>query len=199
MPATTAPATHSLLCHWRALIIRGVLAIVFGVLAVILPHITIVALIAVFAAFVLLDGFTSLGSAIANRDWGWQLFGGLLSIAIGVLTIMWPASAGFALIIFIAAWALVRGIFDIAAAVTLRHELASRMEWLLVVSGIVSILFGLAVAAWPALGAIAIVGMIAGFAIFLGILLVAAGLRGRQLHRYHAQPPGVGPPAGQAV
>lgn len=195
MPATTLPQSHSLLRHWWALIIRGILAIAFGVLAVALPHITIIALIALFAAFALLDGFTSLGSAIANRDWGWQLFGGLLSIAIGVLTIMWPASAGFALIIFIAAWALVRGVFDIAAAITLRHELASSFEWLLVISGIVSILFGLAVAAWPVLGAIAIIGVIAGFSIFLGILLLAAGLREWRLQRrYH-----LGPPAGQAV
>lgn len=197
MPATTLSSTHSLLSHWWALIIRGVLAIVFGVLAVLLPHITIIALIAIFAAFALLDGFTSLGSAIANRDWGWQLFGGLLSIAIGVLTIMWPASAGFALIIFIAAWALVRGVFDIAAAITLRHELERGFEWLLLLSGIVSIVFGLAVAAWPVLGAIAIVGMIAGFAIFLGILLVAAGLREWRLRRYQLDH--LGPPAGQAV
>ena len=191
MVISTLPQTHSLLSHWWALVIRGVLAIVFGVLAVAWPHITIIALIAIFAAFALLDGFTSLASAITNRDWGWQLFGGLLSIAIGVLTIAWPASAGFALIIFIAAWALVRGVFDIAAAITLRHELNRGFEWLLVLSGIVSILFGLAVAVWPVLGAIAIIGMIAGFAIFLGILLVAAGLREYQLQRrLHPGPPG---------
>jgi len=194
MPAATLPPTNSLLCHWWALIIRGLLAIAFGVLSVVLPHVTIVVVIALFAAFVLLDGFTSLGSAIANRDWGWQLFGGLLSIAIGVLTILWPASAGFALIIFIAAWALTRGVFDIAAAVTLRHELAQRFEWLLVLSGIVSIVFGLFVAAWPVLGAVAIVGVIAGFAIFLGILLVAAGVREWRLRRYT-----LGPPAHEAV
>ena len=187
---STLPQSHSLLSHWWALIIRGVLAIAFGVLAIALPHITIIALIAIFAAFALLDGITSLASAISNRDWGWQLFGGLLSIAIGVLTILWPASAGFALIIFIAAWALVRGIFDIAAAFTLRHELSRGFDWLLAVSGIVSIAFGFAVAAWPVLGAIAIVGMIAGFAIFLGILLVAAGLREWQLRRrFHLDTP----------
>ena len=192
---STLPQNHSLLSHWWALIIRGVLAILFGVLAVAWPHITIIALIALFAAFALLDGFTSLASAITNRDWGWQLFGGLLSIAIGVLTILWPASAGFALIIFIAAWALVRGVFDIAAAITLRHELNRGFEWLLVLSGIVSIVFGFAVAAWPVLGAIAIIGMIAGFAIFLGVLLVLAGLREFQLQRRHH----LGPPAGHAI
>ncbi len=194
MPASTIPPTHSLLCHWWALIIRGLLAIAFGVLAVILPLATIVALIALFAAFALLDGFTSLGSAVAHRDWGWQLFGGLLSLAIGVLTILWPASAGFALIIFIAAWALTRGAFDIAAAVTLRHELDRRLEWLLILSGIVSIIFGFVVAARPVVGAVAIVGLIGGFAIFLGLTLVAAGLREWRLRRYQ-----VGPPAGQAV
>ncbi len=195
MPVTTGPPTNSLLCHWWALVIRGVLAIAFGVLAVVLPLATIVALIALFAAFVLLDGFTSIGSAIANRDWGWQLFGGLLSVAIGVLTILWPSSAGFALIIFIAAWAMVRGVFDIAAAITLRHELSSRIEWVLILSGIVSIVFGLFVAAWPSVGAVAIIAVIAGFAIFLGLMLVAAGLRQWRLRRRDH----LGPPAGQAI
>jgi len=193
MPDTLVPRTNSLLRHWWALIIRGLLAIAFGLLAIILPLATIVALIALFAAFALLDGFTSLGSAIASRDWGWQLFGGLLGIAIGVLTILWPASAGLALIIFIAAWALTRGVFDIAAAVTLRHELDARLEWMLIVSGIVSVVFGLFVAAWPVVGALAIIGVIAGFAIFLGLTLVAAGLRQRRLHRSNVGPR-VGPP-----
>lgn len=192
MPDATPLPTHSLLCHWWVLVVRGLLAIAFGVLAIILPLATIAALIALFAAFAILDGIVSLGSAIRSRDWGWQLFGGLLSLAIGVLTILWPASAGFALIIFIAAWALTRGVFDIAAAMTLRHELASHFEWMLIVSGVVSILFGLFVAAWPVLGALAIIGVIAGFAIFLGITLVAAGLRERHLRRYPLGPPAAG-------
>jgi uncharacterized membrane protein HdeD (DUF308 family) len=194
MPATADFPSGSLLDHWWVLVVRGVLAIAFGVLAALLPQVTIVVLIFLFAVFAFLDGVVSLVSAFGKRDWGWQLFGGLLSIALGVLTALWPISAGFALVMLIAAWAIVRGVFDIAAAITLRHELESRVEWVLIVSGIVSILFGLFVAAWPVLGALAIVGVIAGFAIFLGITLVAAGLRFRSL-RHHR----LGPPAGQAV
>ena len=194
MAITALSPSTSLLRHWWVLVIRGCLAIVFGVLALLLPNVTIVALLALFAVFVLLDGFTSLASAIANRDWGWQLFGGLLSIGIGVLTLLRPASAGLALIILIAAWALMRGIFDIAAAATLRHELASRTEWLLLVSGVVSIVFGLFIAARPVLGVLAIIAFIAGFAIFLGMLLIAAGLRELRLRRHF-----MGSPAGHAV
>jgi len=179
--------THSLLHHWWVLVVRGLLAITFGLLSLLLPQVTIVVLIALFAAFALLDGVVSLVSAIQRRDWGWQLFGGLLSLAIGVLTILWPVSAGLALVILIAAWAIARGVFDIAAAITLRRELQSRYEWLLIFSGVVSIVFGFFVAFAPALGALAIVGLIAGFAIFLGVTLVAAGLRQRNLRR---QPPG---------
>lgn len=189
MSAATPAPTTSLLSHWWVLIVRGVLAIAFGVLAFTRPFATLLALIALFAAFALLDGFVSLGSAIRNRDWGWQLFGGLLSIAIGVLTILRPASAGRALVILIAVWAIMRGTFDIAAALTVRHELESHFEWMLIVSGVVSIVFGIFVAAWPVLGALAIVGLIGGFAIFLGITLVAAGFRERHLRRYYQEHP----------
>jgi uncharacterized membrane protein HdeD (DUF308 family) len=190
MPGTP----NSLLDRWWVLVVRGLLVITFGVLAAILPQVTMVVLLMLFAAFVLLDGIVSLASAIGSRDRGWQLFGGLLSVAIGILIVLWPVSAGFALIILIAAWAITRGAFDIAAALALQGEIASRFEWLLLVSGVASILFGFFVALWPLLGAVAIVGLIAAFAIFLGITLVAAGLRQRSLRRHY-----LGPPAGQTL
>jgi uncharacterized membrane protein HdeD (DUF308 family) len=185
---------NSLLDRWWVLVVRGLLALAFGVLAASLPQVTIVVLLMLFAAFALLDGIVSLASAIGRGDWGWQLFGGLVSIAIGVLTVLRPVSARFALIILIAAWALTRGVFDIAAALTLRGEIVSGFEWLLIVSGLVSILFGFFVALWPLLGALAIVGLIAGFSIFLGVTLVAAGLHRRSLRRHY-----LGPPTGQTM
>jgi uncharacterized membrane protein HdeD (DUF308 family) len=175
--------TGSMLDHWWVLVVRGILACIFGLLAITLPGITVVLLIGLFAAFALLDGVVSLVSAIRNRDVGWQLFGGLLSIALGVLTLLWPASAGLALVILIAAWAITRGVFDVAAAIGMRRELGSGYEWLLILSGIVSIAFGFFVAFWPILGALAVVGIIGGFSIFLGVTLIAAGFRERGLRQ----------------
>lgn len=186
-------AVRSRLDHWWVFVVRGALAVLFGLLTLAWPGITVLVLIALFATFCLLDGITSIISAVQRKDWGWYLFGGILSLVMGILTIMWPVSAGFALIILIAAWAIMRGVFDIAAAITLRRELNRKLEWMLVISGIVSILFGALIVLSPVAGVLAIVGVIAGFAIFLGITLIAAGLRQRSLRNR------VGPTAGAAT
>jgi uncharacterized membrane protein HdeD (DUF308 family) len=172
---------RSSLDYWWVLVVRGALAVLFGVLALAWPHITVVVLIALFAAFAFLDGISSIISAAQRRDFGWTFIGGILSVILGVMAVLWPVSAGFALVLLIGAWALVRGVFDIAAAFAMRHELASGFEWMLVISGIVSIIFGLFVLLFPLAGAFAIVGVVAGFAIFLGVTLIAAGLRQRAL------------------
>ena len=169
----------ALLDQWWALIVRGLIGILFGVLAFMWPQITMIVLIALFAAFALLDGVTSIAAAIRARDWGWPLWGGLLSLAAGVVTIAWPATAGIALVLLIGAWAVVRGVFDIATAIALRRVL--RYEWVLALGGLISILFGALVLLRPAAGALAIVGLIAAFAIFWGVVLVLAGIHLRRM------------------
>jgi len=178
----------SLLRYWWVLVVRGVLALAFGVIALLWPQITIAVLVTLFAVFALLDGVASVISAVRHRHFGWQFFGGLLSIAVAVLVVLWPISAWFALLLLIAAWAIVRGVFDVAAAVALRHELDSRYEWLLVLTGIVSILFGVFIVLWPLAGTLAVVTVVAAFAVFLGVLLIATGLRQRSL--FHRGPGG---------
>ncbi len=174
-------AVRSRLDHWWVFVVRGLLVIAFGLLTLFWPQITLLVLVALFATFCVLDGVTSIISAVRRKDWGWHLIGGILSIIVGFLAIMWPASAGFALVLLIAAWAIMRGVLDISAAISLRHELNRQLEWMLIISGIVSILFGVFVALWPIAGILAVVGMIAGFAIFLGVTLIAAGFRQRSL------------------
>ncbi len=174
---------RSLLRYWWVLVIRGVLALGFGVIAFLWPQITIAVLVTLFAAFAFLDGIASVISAVRHRHFGWQFFGGLLAFAVGILVILWPISAWFALLVLIAAWAIVRGVFDIAAAVALRHELESRYEWLLVLTGIVSIIFGAFIVVWPLAGSLAVVAAVTAFAVFLGVLLIATGLRQRSLWR----------------
>jgi len=177
----TAITIRSRLDHWWVFVVRGLLAIAFGLLTLLWPQVTVLVLIALFATFCVLDGVTSIIAAVQRKDWGWHLFGGILSVIVGVLAIMWPASAGFALIILIAAWAIMRGVLDISVAISLRHELNRQLEWMLIISGLVSILFGALVALWPVAGIFAVIGLIAGFSVFLGVTLIAAGLRQRSL------------------
>jgi uncharacterized membrane protein HdeD (DUF308 family) len=173
--------TRSRLDHWWVFVVRGVLAIAFGLLTLLWPQITVLVLVALFATFCVLDGVTSIISAVRRKDWGWHLIGGILSVIVGILAIMWPGSAGFALVLLIAAWAILRGVLDVSAAISLRHELNRNLEWMLIISGVISILFGVFVARWPVAGILAIVGLIAGFSVFLGVTLIAAGFRQRSL------------------
>lgn len=177
----TATAGTSLLNQWWALVVRGVLAVLFGVAALAWPQITLVALLALFAGFAIADGITSIIAAVRTRSWGWVLFGGLMSLAVGVVTIMWPGAATFALVVLIGAWAIVRGIFDIATGIALRREI--RFEWLLILSGVVSIVFGALIALFPIAGVFALITLIAAFAIVIGALLIAAGITEYRLRR----------------
>lgn len=177
----TSFARTSLLNQWWALIVRGVLAILFGIAAITWPRVTLVALLALFAAFAIADGITSLIAAVRTRSWGWVFFGGLLSLAVGILTLMWPGAATLALVLLIGAWAIVRGIFDIATGIALRREI--RYEWLLILTGVVSIVFGAVIAFFPVAGVFALIGIVAGFAIAIGVLLIAAGIMERRLQR----------------
>jgi len=169
---------HPLLDQWWALFVRGLLAIAFGMLALLWPGVTFVVLLAMFAAFSIADGIVSLIGSARGRSWGWPLVGGLLGIAVGILTIAWPGTAALALVIFIGAWAIARGILDIALAIALRGALG--YEWVLGLSGVISILFGYFIVLWPRAGVVAVVAYVAGYAMLTGVLLIAASLRQRR-------------------
>lgn len=177
------PSTRPLLHRWWVPVARGLLAIAFGILTAVISPITQVVLLMLFAAFALLDGIISLGAAIGSRDWGWQLLGGLLSVAIGLVTVLRPINAGLAVVVLVAAWAITRGLVDMVSAVRLQGESSSRPEGPVILSGVISILFGFLVAAWPLIGAFPIADLIAAFASALGITLAATGLRERSLRR----------------
>jgi uncharacterized membrane protein HdeD (DUF308 family) len=122
------------------LIVRGIVGVVIGILAVAWPGITIAALVGIFAVYAMLDGVTNLVLGLTRtpthgRSWA-EALQGVVGIAAGVLTFMWPIVTAFALVLFIGAWAVVTGIFEIAAAVRLRRIITG--EWLLVLSGVMS-------------------------------------------------------------
>ena len=170
--------------HWWAPVIRGIAAIVFGVIAFAYPGLTLATLVIFFGAWVLIDGVFRAAGAIAGRtsdpEWGFHLIIGIVGIIIGFLTFHAPLITALALIIYIAAWALMIGATEIALAIKLRREIKG--EWFLILMGLASILFAVLILWNPAPGALALLWLIASYAIVFGILGVIFGFRLRSLH-----------------
>jgi uncharacterized membrane protein HdeD (DUF308 family) len=161
------------------LIVRGIVGVVFGLVAFAWPGITITALVAIFAAYAVIDGVTNLFLGLSRRpgrerSWA-SVIQGIVGIAAGVLAVIWPGVTALALVIFIGAWAIVTGIFEIFAAIKLRKEIKG--EWLLALSGLLSVMFGVLVFAFPAAGAVGISWILGIYAMAGGIVLIALGVR----------------------
>jgi uncharacterized membrane protein HdeD (DUF308 family) len=176
--------------RWWAVALRGVAAILFGVLALVWPGITVFALVIVFGAYALVDGAFTLVAAFGQRDGGrrpgshaWLFARGTAGILTGVIAAVWPGITALALLWVVALWAMVTGVFDIVAAVQLRKEM--RREWLLALTGALSVLFGVLLVVWPADGILALVVLIGIAAIAFGITLLMFGLRLRRERHHH--------------
>ena len=169
--------------HWWVPVIRGIAAIVFGVIAFTHPVMAIATLVLFFGAWVLIDGIFRIVAAIRHRgsdpDWAWQLVIGIIGIIVGLLTFHAPQVTALALVIYIAAWALMIGASEIVMAVKLRHEIKG--EWLLILMGLASIVFAVLLLWNPVAGAAAVIWLIAWYAVVLGILAIFFGFRLRTL------------------
>jgi uncharacterized membrane protein HdeD (DUF308 family) len=172
--------------RWWSPVIRGVAAILFGVLSLAMPGVSLGVLVILWGAYAIVDGGFNIALAVqrsrAGQRWGWFVLEGLLSIAAGVLTFAWPQITAVVLLFVIAAWAVATGVAEVAAAIALRG--ATGIEWMLGLGGVLSIAFGALLFARPAAGALALVWMIASYAIAFGVLLIGFGLR---LHRWHVR------------
>jgi uncharacterized membrane protein HdeD (DUF308 family) len=173
------PLLEELTKHWWLLLLRGVAAIAFGVLAFIWPGVTLFTLVILYGAFALIDGILALVAAFASRGqtvprW-WLVLTGILGIAAGLIAMFWPGITALVLILFIGAWAVVRGVMEILAAFQLRKQIEG--EWLLVLAGVLSMLFGLGVLIFPGTGALALVWLIAIYAIAIGVVMIMLALR----------------------
>lgn len=171
--------------YWWAVVLRGVAAVLFGVMALIWPSITVIVLVVLFGAYTLVDGIIGLGAAVFGGGErgrrGWLVVEGIAGVLAGIITLAWPGITALVLLWLIAAWALVTGVLEIVAAVRLRREIQG--EWLLALSGVLSVLFGILLAVWPAAGALSVVFVIGIYAIVFGVALVGLGLRLRRLRR----------------
>jgi uncharacterized membrane protein HdeD (DUF308 family) len=165
--------------NWWAIVLRGVCAILFGLGAFLWPGITLAVLILLYGAYALLDGILAVAWSFVKRRAGgfpWGVFvAGLAGIVAGLLTFIWPGLTALVLLYLIAVWAIVRGIFEIIAAIRLRKELKN--EWLLGLSGLLSIVLGVLLIAAPGAGALALLWWIGAFAIVFGVVMVLLGFR----------------------
>ena len=168
--------------NWWALLIRGIAAVVFGVLAFAWPGATIVALIILFGAYAFVDGVFAIVAAVraaqAHERWWPFLLEGIVGIAIAAITYFEPHVTAFALYFTIAAWAFLTGILEITAAIQLRKQIANEL-WL-ILGGVLSLIFGILMIWQPLAGAIAIVWVIGAYAIIFGILMIGLSLRLRK-------------------
>jgi uncharacterized membrane protein HdeD (DUF308 family) len=179
--------------NWWIVLLRGLAGICFGIITFIAPAISLAILVLVWGAYALADGILALVTAIRRRgeDRWWLFFvEGLVGIAAGVLTLIWPGLTAIALLYLIAAWAIVTGALEIAAAIRLRKVIAN--EWLLGLTGIASLGFGILLILFPGAGALTVVIWIGAYALVFGALVVALAFRLRSLGRPHTTRPAHG-------
>jgi uncharacterized membrane protein HdeD (DUF308 family) len=165
--------------HWWSPVLRGLVAIVVGIIALALPGITLSILVTLFGIYSLIDGIAAVMAAYRSSTmgerWGALLFEGVAGIIAGAVMFLWPAITALVLIYLIGAWALLTGVLELVAAVRLRKHIAG--EWLLALGGIASVLFGVLVLAVPLAGALAIALWVGIYSLVFGVILIGFGFR----------------------
>ena len=182
----------TLVRNWWVIVLRGVAGVIFGLIAIVAPGISLAALVLVFGAFAFVDGILALVSAVRRRGvsdrWWVLLLQGLAGVATGVVTVVWPDLTTLALLYLIAAWALVIGALEIAAAIRLRKVITG--EWLLALGGVAAIGFGVLLMLLPEAGALAVILWIGAYTFVSGVLLIALGFRLRSWDKSRQSPSG---------
>lgn len=181
MPFAGRVMLRALARNWWLLLLRGLFAILFGVLTLGWPGVTLVTIVFFYGAYALVDGVLAVAAAItggAPAPRWWLAVVGLLGIGAGILTFQWPGMTALVLLSLIAAWAIMSGLLHIIGAIRLRKEIDN--EWLLILGGLVSLIFGLLLVARPGEGALALLTVIGVYAVVNGILLVSFAMRVRK-------------------
>ena len=169
-PLATLALLPALAENWWLVLLRGIASILFGVLAFVWPGLTVFWLVLLFAAYAIVDGVIALwaaatGPGVMAPRW-WLVVIGLLGIAAGVVTFMYPAMTAIVLLYFIAGWMIASGVFTIVGAIMLRKEIEG--EWWLILNGALSILIGLFMFFQPGAGALALIWLIGAYALIVG-------------------------------
>jgi uncharacterized membrane protein HdeD (DUF308 family) len=172
------PIARAVADRWVMVALRGLLAVFFGILALVRPDVTLAALVLFFGVYALVDGVFALIHGVRAKWWGVALVG-VLGIGAGIVTFLYPHLTALSLLYLIAAWAVVRGIFEIVGAIRLRKEITN--EWLLILSGVASVAFGVLLYLFPGAGALSVVWIIGAFALWVGMLLLFLAFRLKKL------------------
>jgi uncharacterized membrane protein HdeD (DUF308 family) len=169
--------------RWWTLVIRGLLSIAFGILAIARPGPAVMALVLVFGIYAIAEGIAALSMVLSPvAEGSWLIgFSGVLSIAAGIIALVWPGITAVALFYLIAIWAIAIGVLELVAAVRYSDEIEG--EWTFVLSGLLWIAFGVVVVGWPRIGVVAVLALIATAAILRGLLEIVAGVRLRRFGR----------------
>jgi uncharacterized membrane protein HdeD (DUF308 family) len=181
----TTEIVGAMASRWWMLVVRGAVAILFGILTVVMPKSSLLTLLFLWGAYSVLDGLLCVLLAsqrsITGNPWGWLLFEGTVSLGAGLLTLMSPSMTALALLLLIALRTACSGFAEIAESIRLRHAIQD--EWLLATCGALSVAFGVMMLVYRGAGALAVAEVIGGYAMIFGALLIALGMR---VHHWRA-------------
>ena len=165
--------------NWWALLLRGIAAVLFGLAALFWPGLTLYVLVIFFGAYVLVDGVFAIAAGIRGSGGrGWLLLAeGVLGVLAGLVALFWPGISALVLLYVIAAWAIFTGILKVVMAISLRREIEN--EWLMIVSGVLSVVFGVVLGALPGVGLLSLVWLVGIYALIFGVALIVLGFRVR--------------------
>jgi uncharacterized membrane protein HdeD (DUF308 family) len=179
--------------NWWAIALRGVFAIIFGIIALFMPGAALLALVLLFAAYMVVDGILAIVAAVKaarqHERWGWLIVEGIVDLIAGGIAVVWPLATVIAFVLLMGAWAIVSGALLLAASFRLH---VPHGRWLMALGGAISVVWGFLLIVWPPIGALALIWWMAAYALFFGVALIvlAFRLRGR---RYTAPPQGAVP------
>ena len=180
--------------NWWLVALRGLAGMLLGIAAFVWPGLTLAVLVLLVGAYALVDGVFALIAGIGMRHqldrWWLIVLEGVAGIVLGVLTFVSPGTTVLVLLTFIAAWAIITGVFEIATALRLRQAIDN--EWRLILSGVISVIYGVLLVIYPGAGALALVWLTVAYALLFGALTLALAFRLRGLRSAMGQPtPGV--------
>jgi uncharacterized membrane protein HdeD (DUF308 family) len=180
---------RALVQNWSTLVVRGIVGIVFGIVALLWPDLTVGVIVGIFGAFAIVYGIVAVVSALVARSnaqrWAGDLVEGLVAIGAGLVVLLWPDLTATGVLILMGLFALAVGAAQLAAALGIRHLM--RRTWPLALSGVISIAFGIALLSASSEGAVTLAWLVGLYAIAFGVSLVVLGLSlrrvGRELNR----------------
>ena len=174
---------QQLLSNFRNMFLfRGIAALVFGIVALVWPGLTVLALVVLFGVYAIISGITAVAAALQNREvhgWGVLLFEGILWLLVGVVALVWPGITALSFLYLLAVWAVITGILELIAP--LSFPMSGGRGVLMVLSGLVSIVFGIIIAVQPASGLLAVTWLIGIYAIIIGVMSVVAYFEARSV------------------